>query len=535
VRQAASGQRTLHVLPPRPDLEPMAGAEERPDTPFGSYVRAVQAHRRMFIAVVLAVVAGALLWVIERSPDYRASSQIIVTPLASDDTTFIGLPVVRASGDPTRSVQTAATLLRSPQAAALTARRMGGRWTPRRVLDAVRVQPVGQSDILAVSATASSPEEAARLANAFSRATLDVRDGALRMRIGPVIDSLRATELRIPKGNPGAAADLEQRIAQLEDAQRSGDPTVSQSRSAALPESPEGAAAWLIVLLSILAGGLLASGVVLIAARMLPALLRDEHELAELWPAPVLARVPRLSRAWHRRRQASSLALPSEVLTAFRGVQFLVSMLDREHGRILITSPSRGDGRTTSVLAFALQLAAAERRVILLDLDLREPRLARALGVVPDTDLSAALAPGGTLADALVEVPGLRWVRVASGIGDARMATLEDVGRRLPDLLDEAMATADVVLMDTSALGTVGDPLRFAAAADEVIVVVRPDHTEIEHLEVTRDLLASAGIAPLGYLVVSRSRSTANATTGYHSAPAAKPAPTGTAHQAGPE
>jgi uncharacterized protein involved in exopolysaccharide biosynthesis len=79
----------------------------------------------MFTAVVLAVVAGALFWLIERSPDYRASSQVIVTPVASDDTTFIGLPVIRASGDPTRSVQTAATSSRSAGRRARGERRRG--------------------------------------------------------------------------------------------------------------------------------------------------------------------------------------------------------------------------------------------------------------------------------------------------------------------------------------------------------------------------------------------------------------------------
>jgi Mrp family chromosome partitioning ATPase len=511
----------------------MAGADERPGSPFGSYVRAVQAHRALFVAVLLAVVAGVLLWSAARSPDYTASSQIIVNAVATDDTTFIGLPVIRASGDPTRTVQTAATLLRSPQAAALTAQRLGDGWTERRVLDAVRVAPVGESDILAVSATANTPRGAAQLANAFSQATLDVRDRALRAQVRPLIDSLRVTERRLSATSTGAAADIAQRIAQLEDAERSGDPTVSLSRVATRPDSADGAPGWLMVPLAIVAGTLLASAVVLMASRALPARLQDEHEVAQVLPAPVLARVPRLSPAWHRRRRASPLALPPEVLTAFRALQVVVSLLPGEHGRILVTSPSRGDGRTTSILAFALQLAAAERHVILLDLDMRQPLLARALGVVPDTDLRAALAPGGTLADALVEVPGLPWIRVAPGFRDTSTATLEELGRRLPDLLDEALVSADIVLIDTSALGTVGDPLRFAAAADDVIVVVRQDHTEIEHLEVMRDLLTSAGITPLGYLLVGRSRRTGNGMTRYPSARAPSQAPGDTQYEAG--
>jgi Mrp family chromosome partitioning ATPase len=509
-------------LPSRPDLEPLAQAEERPDSPFGSYVHAVRAHRWIFAAVLLAVVLGALLWVAARSSDYQANSQIIVNPLSPDDAAFIGLSVIKNSGDPTRTIQTAATLLRSPQAAALTASRMGPGWSSRRVLDAVHIEPVGESDILAVSATAGTPDGAARLANTFSRATLDVRDAQLRRQIAPVIARLRVTGRQLPKGDVSAAADVEQRLAQLEDVQSSGDPSVSLSRSAAPPTSPEGAPGWLILLLAIIGGTLLASGVVLIVARVLPARLRDERELSEILPAPVLARIPGPSRAWARRRRSSPLAVAPDVLAAFRNVQLQVSLLDGDHRRILLASPSPGDGRTACVVAFAVQLADAGQRVTLLDLDLREPRLARALGVVPRTDLGAALAPGGTLADALVEVPGLPSVSVAPGIADTSMTTLDELGRRLPKLLDKALLAADVVLMDTSPLGAVGDALRFVAAADDVLVVVRPDHTEIESLQVMRDMLARARTPPLGYLIVGQSRPTGGPAPLQESAPAGR-------------
>jgi Mrp family chromosome partitioning ATPase len=506
----------------------MAGAEERPDSPFGSYGHAVLAHRRIFAAVLLGVILGALLWSLGRSPNYEADSQVIVNPLSQDDATFVGLPVIRASGDPTRTIQTAATLLRSPQAAALAAARMGTGWSQKRVLNAVRIKPVGESDVLAVTATAGDSQEAARLADTFTRATLDVRNRALRRQIAPVLTRLRLTDEGLPKGNVSASADLEQRIAQLEDAQRSGDPSVSVSRSAEVPDSPQGAPRWLIVLLAVIGGTLLASGVVLIADRLLPARLRDEHELSEISPAPVLARVPWLPRISARRRRASPLALPSNVLAAFRSVQLQISLLDGEHRRILVTSPSRGDGRTACVVAFAVQLAAAHRRVILLDLDLRRPRLARALGVGAARDLRAALGPGGTLANALVAVPGLPSVYVAPGIADTSMATLEELSGRLPDLLEEALTAADVVIIDTSPLGTVGDPLGFVAAVDDVIVVVRPHHTDIESLEVMVDLLVRAQIAPLGHLVVGQPRASVASEPEYESArassaPAASP------------
>ena len=73
-----------------------------------------------------------------------ATANILVTPLAQDDQTFLGLQVVREAGDPTRTVQTAATLIKSLQAAQRTAAQMGGDWTSKKVLDAITVTPGGR-------------------------------------------------------------------------------------------------------------------------------------------------------------------------------------------------------------------------------------------------------------------------------------------------------------------------------------------------------------------------------------------------------
>ena len=86
---------------------------------------------------------------------------MLVTPVAQEDQTFLGLPVLRDSGDPTRSVQTAANQIHSSAAAVRTATKLGGDWTRNKVLEAIEVTPEGESNILAVTAKADSARKSA--------------------------------------------------------------------------------------------------------------------------------------------------------------------------------------------------------------------------------------------------------------------------------------------------------------------------------------------------------------------------------------
>jgi len=94
-----------------------------------------------------------------------------------------GVDVLRADlTESTRTMQTAASLLDSPAAAELTARRLGPGWTRPRVQSAVEVETKGQSNVLSVVASAEEPSTAARLANTFARAALDARSATVKLQ-----------------------------------------------------------------------------------------------------------------------------------------------------------------------------------------------------------------------------------------------------------------------------------------------------------------------------------------------------------------
>ena len=236
-----------------------------------------------------------------------------------------------------------------------------------------------------------------------------------------------------------------------------------------------------------------------IAALLLLRRIADERELVEVYPLPILARVP----VGGRRREGSALHhAPGEVIDAFRSLRLQLELEDRHGGAILLTSASRGEGKTMSTIDLARELISVGRRVVLVDLDLRRPELAAQLGVVPGRDLLDVTRRSDPLADALHQVQGEPLLRLAGPTSMLDPRKVEQFEARLPALMEEARAVSDYVLVDGPPLGEVSDALHAVPLVDHILVVARVGRTSRSALETARDLLRRAGRAATGYVIV---------------------------------
>ena len=481
------------------DLAPSPVASRAAESAWGPYVRAIGAHKILVALTTLAALAGCLAWLSVRSDTYEATAEVLVTPLPESDVTFQGLPFLRDYGEETRTIQTAATLVDSPAAAELTARRLRGGATRESVDSAVKVEPQGESNVLAISAQSSTGRQAARLANTYAEAAIDVRAGDLRRAVESALDRLRTQQQRLEEAGR-QDAQLAQQIGSLENVITGNDPNLFLSERAAVPGGALGTPAPILAILALLAGFAIGSGLALLL-ELTDRRVRDEDDLLTILPVPVLARSPIIPRR-ARRGTLSPSAMPPAVREAFRTLRVQLERQPGTHRTIMLTSASSGDGKTTSAVNLALSLVGGGHRVVLIDFDLRKPDLARILGITPRRSLVAALtgAPLSELLTPAPQLPPLQVVPAASTEGD--VALLESLRRRMPSILEEARALADYVVLDTAPLGEVSDALTIGDHVDDIIVVTRPGHTNRVNLTGVRDLLASAGLTPTGLLVV---------------------------------
>jgi uncharacterized protein involved in exopolysaccharide biosynthesis len=235
--------RSRPIPAPRPGEAPAAA---EPPTP-GALARTAgltSRYWKLIVLVMLACMVGAVAYLTVAPPRYRATAQVLVTPVAPDTATQ-GLRLIGGS-EPTRSVQTAVALLDTQAAAVRTSAKLGGRHTPASVAQAVTVEPRGQSYIVSVSADAADPDAAALLANTFVGSALELRNEDVKTQASRLAQSLRAA-------TPAGGADTGQ-LATLDLLAATGDPSLSLTEAASSPERRTGLPPGLIVVLAAVFG-----------------------------------------------------------------------------------------------------------------------------------------------------------------------------------------------------------------------------------------------------------------------------------------
>ena len=138
---------------------------------------------------------------------------------------------------------------------------------------------------------------------------------------------------------------------------------------------------------------------------------------------------------------------------------------------ILVTSALPGEGKSLTASNLALTLSASyQRRVLLIDGDLRRPSLHEVFGVPNTAGLSDGLALDSLKGIPVFEVSA-RLSIITSGqpIGDPTGPLTSD---RMRHLLDEARAGYDWVIIDTPPVGLLSDARLLAEMVDGVLLVV---------------------------------------------------------------
>jgi receptor protein-tyrosine kinase len=483
------------------------------------YIVTLRERIGLVVACLAITLGAAILYLSVTDKTYEAEADLLVTPVASEDQ-LPGLGLIPESPDPTRDVETAARLVTQRDVAERVVRQLGLDERPNDVLGRVEAQPVAQSNLVSIIAEASTPKEARDLANAFGDGVVEERTDQLHTQLDKLIPSLRERVEADPVTStvPGSLAD---QLSQAETLRAGPDPTLRVETRAAAPDSAAAPNPKLTIAAGILAGLVLGIGGAF-ALHAVDPRLRREDQLRELYRLPILARIPKETRAatvtrgarrfriGPRRKHRRALPpgqLSPVTLEAYRSLRAMLGarMVHRaQHSRsVLVTGPSPSEGKTTTAINLASALALARNRVILIEADFRRPTVGEAMGVKASVGIGKVLLGNATLEQALMP---------AKPFGDnLRLLLVEKASSALPEvlslpaaeaLLEEAEALADYVVVDSPPLTEVIDALPIAQQVDDVVIVVRLGNSRLTQLERLGDLLAQNGIRPAGFAVV---------------------------------
>lgn len=201
-------------------------------------------------------------------------------------------------------------------------------------------------------------------------------------------------------------------------------------------------------------------------------------------------------------RMSSAGNLPPSAAEAYRKIRTSIDLWDLQHPlRLLVTSASQGEGKSTTAANLAVAFGQTERQVILVDADLRRPHLHHLFDLRNTRGLTSLLvnheAHGST---ALRQTAFQNISLVPAGPAPANAAELL-ASARMRKVLDELAGLADIVIVDSPPVLGVSDPVILAAAGGAVLLVAHAGATRPRQLLRARDALLKTDAVLLGAVV----------------------------------
>lgn len=224
-------------------------------------------------------------------------------------------------------------------------------------------------------------------------------------------------------------------------------------------------------------------------------------------PLPTLAVIPRLLD-WQNTGEThvATIEQPrSAAAEAYRSLRTSISFLSIGTPlKILqITSPKERDGKSTTSVNLAVASAIAGQRVLLVDVDLRRPRVHRFFSLPNRFGFDALLLEEASTAEVVRRVPGIPDLSViTAGPVRSNSTQLLDSGRAA-QVLRELADLYDLVIVDCPPVLSVADPVVLSRAVDAVVVVAAAGSTHRSQLGATLSILAGVGAPVIGAVLNS--------------------------------
>jgi non-specific protein-tyrosine kinase len=479
-----------------------------------------------WLIVLAGLLAGgaAFLVSVRSTPIYQSSTRLLV----SDPPALRSIDATGIVSSQTVTRTYAEMLLERPVLEGVIAQ-LGLSGTPEDLKETISVELVRDTQLLVVAVEHPSPALAADIANTLALVFTDrirelqsqryaaTREG-LAKQVSDMESQIEATNQAIAAGfDPDQKLQLEARLTEyqrlysnlvtnyeqvrLAEAQTSTNVVVSEP--AVMPTEPVRPRTTRNTLLAVAAGMLLAAGAVY-ALDSLDDTIKNPEELRRRFDLPVLGMI-----AWHEAgdQKPVSLSQPrSPVTESFRALRTntLFAGVDKPLSRVMITSATPQEGKTTITANLAVVMAQGERKVAVIDADLRRPTLHRKFGMynhVGLSDLFLVQRPlEGFPQGAIKFNESARLAVITSGKLPPNPAELL-TSQKMSHFLDMLSGEFDLVLVDTPPVLSVTDAAALAPCMDGVILVAKPGVTRLGDFQRAFEQLKAVNARVLGVVI----------------------------------
>jgi capsular exopolysaccharide synthesis family protein len=473
------------------------------------YLQVLRRRYYWIVACVVLLGAAAASYALVQPKQYTATAQLLVQPTQANIPSAGTQQVI----SPT-DVQTELQLLTTAPVKEKVRHLLGSE--PN-----ISTSQVGQTNVIAVAATSKSPTLAAKIANSYANAFVTYQQAVTNTNLASAEQQLQsqisALDAQVASlgDAPSATAQvnsllsqetvLKETLAALQvngAVSGGGVQVVTPAKPPTSPSSPKPLKDALIAaIIGLLIGGALA----LLAEHLDDAVYSKEEASRLARGAPVLGMIPKIN-SWKRRSDAVLATVDSQnssVAEAFRSVRTSLQFAghDGNMKTILVTSPSAGEGKTSTIANLGIVLAQADQRVVIVSCDLRRPRLGQFYDHSESPGFTTVILGKSSLGDALKPVEGVGSLFFL-GSGDVPpnpTELLASGGAR--EIFSKLRQAFDVVLLDSPPLLPVTDAVILARMADATLLVVAAGETKRSHVEEASELLAQVDATRVGVIL----------------------------------
>ena len=388
--------------------------------------------------------------------------------------------------------------------------------TKEKVVEGLSVSGQGESNVVDVTATATSPALSAEIANTYTsifvKEQQDNNHAYYASALKLVDKQLASLSPKQKVSTSGLA--LEGRAQSLGVLAELRNGNVEVAQTATVPTSPSSPKTSRNTALGALLGLLLGLGLAFLLERF-DRRIREPKDLEAVYGLPLLGVVPESSALSRSIRGGvdSRTVLPAGEAESFQLIRAHLRYfnVDRQLRTLLVASAAPGDGKTTIARHLAGAAATMGSRVLLVEADLRRPTLAKQLNVqsgpgLADVLIGAVMMGEATQAidlDALPSGDGARGrtfdVLVAGAALPPNPGELIE-SHAMETLLERAKTTYDLVVIDTPPLTAVSDAFPLLSKVDGVVIVGRVGRNRRDVAERLHETLAGAGAPLLGVI-----------------------------------
>ena len=172
------------------------------------------------------------------------------------------------------------------------------------------------------------------------------------------------------------------------------------------------------------------------------------------------------------------------ITEAYKEIRANLSFAVAKNGSkvIMLTSAISGEGKTTTSVNLAITLAQTDASVLIIDADLRKPRVSTLLNISTEVGLSNCLSGMVSLDEAVVETQYNKLLVLPAGKIPPNPGELL-TNSRMQDIIENVRTVFDYVIIDTTPVCIVSDALPVSKLCDGVIMITRQNYSSYKSMD----------------------------------------------------